>query len=286
MSDLFPFERSTDRYRIAMAIEYKGTHFHGWQIQRSGLPTIQSELEKALSKVANEPIATMVAGRTDAGVHATNQIIHFDTRAPRSDYGWKMGVNGLLPNDISVKWVKPVDLKFHARFSARERAYRFIIHNNWVKSALLHEVTTWEQFELDEIAMQSAANLLIGTHDFSSFRAAECQAHSPIKTLRELTVERFGEFVIIQARADGFLHHMVRNLVGVLLPIGRKRKPIEWAEQVLLQRDRSKGGVTARGDGLYFIRARYDGNVIPMESPGPAFVQPMMELIPNRFNEV
>ena len=179
-----------------------------------------------------------------------------------------------------------VEETFHARFAAKERAYRFVIYNNWVKSAVLNELTTWEQYPLDEHRMQQAANLLIGTHDFSSFRAAECQAHSPIKTLRELTVERMGEFVIIQARADGFLHHMVRNLVGVLLPIGKNRKPVEWAQEVLNYRDRSKGGVTAKGDGLYFIRAQYGPQKLPTGPAGPSFIQPLVDAIPNRFDEI
>jgi tRNA pseudouridine38-40 synthase len=197
-----------------------------------------------------------------------------------------MGINGHLPDDISIRWVAQVDEHFHARFAAKERAYRFVIYNNWVKSAVLSELTTWEQYELDEHRMQMAANLLVGTHDFSSFRAAECQAHSPIKTLRELTVERMGEFVIIQARADGFLHHMVRNLVGVLLPIGRKRKPVEWAQEVLNYKDRSKGGVTAKGDGLYFVRAQYNQQELPVLSAGPSFIQPMIDAVPNRFDEI
>ncbi len=286
MTEFFPFERQSDRFRLALAVEYKGTRFKGWQIQRSGVPTVQAELEKAISKVADEPIATIVAGRTDAGVHATNQVVHFDTQAERSDYGWKMGVNGRLPDDISVRWVKPVELDFHARFSAKERIYRFVIHNNWVKSALLAQITTWEQYQLDEHAMQRAANLLIGTHDFSSFRASECQAHSPVRTLRELTVERFGEFVIIQARADGFLHHMVRNLVGVLLPIGRGRKPVEWAQEVLSYKDRRLGGVTAHGSGLYFIKALYEVGGLPSLTAGPEFIEPLISMLPNRFDRV
>ncbi|MDX1340980.1 MAG: tRNA pseudouridine(38-40) synthase TruA [Reinekea sp.] len=286
MQENFPFERDTDRFRVVMGLEYKGTHFHGWQVQKSGVNTIQAAVEKAVSKVANESISTIVAGRTDAGVHATNQVIHFDTQSERTEYGWKMGINGQLPDDISVKWVQFVDTHFHARFSAKERAYRFVIHNSWVKSALLHEVTTWEQYSLDEKSMQLAANLLVGTHDFSSFRAAECQAHSPVKTLRELTVERFGEFVIIQARADGFLHHMVRNLVGVLLPIGRGRMPVAWAEEVLTHRNRSKGGVTAKGAGLYFIKASYDSPDLPETSPGPAFIQPILDTTHHRFDQV
>lgn len=286
MSEFFGFEREADQFRLAMAVEYRGSAYRGWQIQRSGVPTIQAVLEKAISKVANEPIATIVAGRTDAGVHATNQIVHFDTQSFRHEYGWQMGINGQLPDDISVRWVRPVDNYFHARFSAKERAYRFIIHNNWVKSALLSGITTWEKHELNEQLMQQAANLLIGTHDFSSFRASECQAHSPIRTIRELSVERFSEFVVVQARADGFLHHMVRNIVGVLLAIGRGNKPVEWAEQVLLYKDRNKGGVTARGDGLYFVRAYYDTPDLPKLAAGPELIQPMIDSLSNKFNPV
>ena len=286
MSDIFPLQRESDRYRLALAVEYKGSCYRGWQIQRSGVPTVQAELEQAISRVANEPIATIVAGRTDAGVHATNQIVHFDTRAQRPDYGWKMGINGQLPDDISVHWVQPVSANFHARFSAIERAYRFIIYNSWVKSALLAETTTWEQFELDAEQMQLAADQLVGTHDFSSFRAAECQAHSPVRTLRELCVERFGSFVVIQARADGFLHHMVRNLVGVLLPIGRGRKPVSWAGEVLACKDRRLGGVTAAGNGLYFIKASYDVASLPQTEAGPAFIQPLISHLPNRFDRI
>lgn len=276
MTETFPFERNSDRYRIALGLEYKGTQFHGWQVQRTGVPTVQAALEAAVSTVANEPVATIVAGRTDAGVHATNQVVHFDTRSERSEYGWKMGINGRLPDDVSVKWAVQVDEHFHARFSAKERTYRFIIHNDWIKSALLHQITTWEQYTLDVDKMQEAANLLLGTHDFSSFRAAECQAHSPVRTLRELTVHRFGEFVVLQARADGFLHHMVRNLVGVLLPIGKDRKPVDWAQEVLNYKDRRKGGVTAKGHGLYFVRAQYDVGNLPVSAAGPAFLEPLL----------
>lgn len=286
MSELFPFERATDRYRVVMGVEYKGTAYHGWQVQRSGVPTIQAAVEKAIEIVANEPIATMISGRTDAGVHASNQILHFDTKSQRNDYGWMMGVNGHLPDDISIRWVRQVDETFHARFSAKERAYRFVIYNSWVKSAVLNDVTTWEQFELDADKMHQAAQTLIGRHDFSSFRAAECQANSPVKNLKELKVTRMGDFVIIQARADGFLHHMVRNLVGVLLPIGRDRKPIEWAREVLEFKDRSKGGVTAKGAGLYFIRAQYEGFDLPQLAAGPNFIQPLIDAIPNSFDAV
>jgi tRNA pseudouridine38-40 synthase len=286
MQEVFPLSRPSDRFRVVMCVEYKGTRYRGWQVQRSGIPTIQLEVERAISKVAAEPIATMVAGRTDAGVHATNQIIHFDTASSRSDYGWMMGVNGHLPDDISIKWVQHVEDSFHARFSAKERAYRFVIYNNWVKSATLGELTTWEQYPLNENKMQDAAETLIGTHDFSSFRAAECQAHSPIKTLRELTVERVGEFVILQARADGFLHHMVRNLVGVLLPIGQERKSVEYAAEVLSFKNRNKGGVTAKGTGLYFIRAQYEGVSLPKNEAGPAIIQPLINHLPTKFDPI
>lgn len=286
MSEVFPFLRTTDRYRVALGVEYQGGAYRGWQVQRSGVPTIQSFLEHAIAKVANEPVATVVAGRTDAGVHATNQVVHFDTQSLRDPYGWMMGINGCLPNDISVQWAAPVDTHFHARFSATERVYRFVIHNQWVKSALLSPITTWERFPLNESLMQQAANLLLGQHDFSSFRAAECQAHSPVRTLRELTVERFGDFVVLQVRADGFLHHMVRNLVGVLLPIGQAKKSVSYAAQVLKAADRTKGGVTANGAGLYFVRAQYETSVLPQKPLGPSFLQPLIDTLPNRFNSI
>lgn len=286
MNEIFPFDDPTKNLRIVMAVEYVGRTYHGWQIQRSGVPTVQATLEKALSRVANQPVSTIVAGRTDAGVHATNQIFHFDTSAQRSLYGWTMGVNGALPNDISIKWAYEVDQHFHARFSAKERAYRFIIHNNWIKSAALDGLVTWEQHALDVSLMQQAANLLLGTHDFSSFRAAECQAHSPVKTLRELTIKRYGEFIVIQTRADGFLHHMVRNLVGVLLPIGRGRKPVEYAQHVLAAQNRNKGGVTAKGDGLYFVRAQYNQEGLPCEAAGPVFIQPLIDNDGQEFSPI
>lgn len=286
MNEIFPFEDPTKTNRIVMAVEYIGRAYHGWQVQRAGVPTVQATLEKALSTVANHPVSTIVAGRTDAGVNATNQIFHFDTSAQRSLYGWTMGVNSELPDDISIKWTHEVDHHFHARFSAKERVYRFIIHNNWIKSAALDGLVTWERYLLDESLMQQAANLLLGTHDFSSFRAAECQAHSPVKTLRELSIKRYGEFVVIQTRADGFLHHMVRNLVGVLLPIGSGREPIEYAQQVLAAKNRNKGGVTAKGDGLYFVRAQYDREDLPRTEAGPVFVQPLIDLDGQEFSPI
>lgn len=284
--EVFPFDNPDYKNRLAMCVEYQGTQYRGWQVQKSGVPTIQAELEAALSKVADEPIATIVAGRTDAGVHATNQIVHFDTTKFRKPYGWTMGVNGHLPDDISIKWTQPVDEFFHARFSAKERAYRFVIHNQWIQSALLCKTTTWEKHPLDVSLMQQAAKVLLGTHDFSSFRAAECQAHSPVRELREISIERMGDFVVLQLRADGFLHHMVRNIVGVLIPIGTGRKPIQWAKEILEYKDRTKGGVTAHGEGLYFIRARYERDDLPENSAGPAFVQPWVDANPQIFDTI
>lgn len=286
MKETFPFAVATHQHRVVMAIEYVGTRYKGWQVQKTGVSTVQSVLEQAIEKVANEPVATIVAGRTDAGVHASNQVIHFDTHSYRDPYGWTMGVNGHLPNDISVKWTVMADEHFHARFSAKERIYRFVIHNSWIKSANLHGMVTWEQFPLDVDLMQQAADTLIGTHDFSSFRAAECQAHSPVKTLREFRLQRFGDFIVIQVRANGFLHHMVRNLVGVLLPIGRGRKPIAWAQEVLALCDRKKGGVTAKGDGLYFVRAVYSDITLPVVAAGPAFIQPLVDALPHQFDAI
>lgn len=286
MNDVFPFNRVTDRYRVVLAVEYNGGGFHGWQIQRSGVATVQAALEAAIAKVADEQVATLVAGRTDAGVHATNQIVHFDTRSERSEYGWKMGINGYLPAQISVRWVSFAEVSFHARFSAIERVYRYVIHNSWVRSALLHPLTAWEQYPLDIETMQNAVDGLLGTHDFSSFRSAECQAHSPVRTLKEFKLRRFNQFVVAQVRADGFLHHMVRNLVGVLLPVGRGRKPLDWPLSVLHAQDRRKAGVTAAASGLYFVRAKYHHASLPKESAGPDFIEPLLGSRQTDFDEV
>lgn len=278
MSEVFPFNNSEHRYRIAMGVEYRGSAYYGWQVQKSGVPTVQAALTEAVSTVANEPVDIIVAGRTDAGVHASNQVIHFDTSAQRKEYGWTVGTNTRLPRDISVQWAKVVDTRFHARFSARERAYRYIIYNASMPGGILRDGLTWERRSLDLHSMQQAAKSLLGEHDFSAFRAANCQAHSPVKELRELTLVQQGRLIVLQARANGFLYHMVRNIAGVLMAIGRGDQPVSWADELLRHQDRTRGGVTAPAAGLYFVRARYERDDLPQMPAGPGFLDGFADL--------
>lgn len=254
--------------RIAVGVEYDGRDFHGWETQRSGR-TVQAALERALSAVADEPVRTVCAGRTDARVHGLEQVAHFDTVAARSERSWTFGANANLPADVSVLWAYPVDERFHARFSAVSRSYRFVILNRPVRPATLRGRVTWECRALDADAMARAARGLLGEHDFSAFRAAGCQARNPVRTLHQLDVGRKGDFVVLDVRANAFLQHMVRNLAGVLMAIGTGRQPEEWATRVLAGRDRRKGGVTARPDGLYLTGVEYPSHfAIPCLSPG------------------
>lgn len=242
--------------RIALGVEYDGQSYAGWQWQ-NGSRTVQAAVESALSRVANRDIRVVCAGRTDAGVHAIEQVVHFDTEAERSDYSWLMGVNSNLPDDVRVLWVKPVPETFHARYSAIARSYRYIILNRPMKSALMRQQVTWCRYPLEVSSMQKAASCLIGDHDFSSFRAKECQSKSPRRFLHLIRIERQGEQVIVDIAANAFLHHMVRNIVGLLMDIGAGKHPPEWAEQVLGARDRRQGGVTAPADGLYLSGVCY-----------------------------
>ncbi len=242
--------------RIALGIEYDGTQFCGWQMQPKDR-TVQGCLEYALSKVANTPTTTVAAGRTDSGVHAIQQIAHFDTESIRDERNWILGLNSNLPNDMNVVWARPVGDEFSARFSAVKRSYRYLILNRVGRSSL-HQNKMWWCFRpLDEDKMQRAANRLVGHHDFSSFRAKECQAHSPMKTIDRITVTRVDNCIAIDVVGQSFLHHMVRNIVGVLVPIGEGQRPVDWATTVLESRDRSKGGITSPPQGLYFIKADY-----------------------------
>lgn len=253
--------------RIAAIVEYDGSGFSGWQLQ-SGTRTVQGEVEAAISRVANEPVRVITAGRTDTGVHATAQVFHFDTSAERSQHSWKQGVNTHLPPDVVLRWVSVVSDEFHARFSATGRRYHYVILNRAERPALLKHKVTWERRPLDETAMQRAAKVLQGTHDFSSFRTVHCQAKSPVRELRELGVKRDGDRVIICAYANAFLHHMVRNLAGVLIAIGVGEQPEQWASEVLAHRDRTLGGVTAPADGLYLSAIEYPEHFnIPQLSP-------------------
>jgi tRNA pseudouridine38-40 synthase len=242
--------------RIAVGIEYDGTAYAGWQIQQSAR-SVQQVVEGALSGIANEPVSVVCAGRTDAGVHARWQVAHFDTQAQRSARGWTLGANSELPRDVSIAWCRPVPLHFHARYSAEARTYRYVILNRSTRSALAERRAATIHRLLDHERMSTAALTLCGEHDFSAFRSSECQAHSPVRRLEQLAVVRRGDWVIIDATANAFLHHMVRNIAGVLIAVGRGDAPPSWAREVLEGRDRRLGAATAPAEGLYFWAVRY-----------------------------
>lgn len=260
-------------YRIALGVEYKGSRYRGWQRQASGVRTVQETLEDALGKVAASPVSLMCAGRTDAGVHACGQVVHFDTQAERSMKAWVMGANINLPHDVSVTWAKVMPPTFHARFKAIARRYRYVIYNDQIRPAHLGEEITWNHRPLDVNRMAAAAQALVGTHDFSAFRAGQCQAKSPIKQLHHLRVTQHGKMIVIDVRANAFLHHMVRNIAGVLMTIGTGERPIEWAAEVLQSRVRRTGGVTAHPFGLYLVQVEYrDEFPLPERYIGPHFL--------------
>ena len=242
--------------RYALGVEYDGTDFHGWQLQE-GVRTVQGCLEQALSRVADHPVRAHCAGRTDAGVHAMEQVVHFETRARRSERSWVLGTTVNLPSDISVNWARAVPDSFHARYSATGRHYRYLILNRLTRPAIRRNRAVWSHRPLDGSRMHEAAQALVGEHDFSSYRAQHCQARTPVRTVTGLEVSRRGDQILIDVRADAFLHHMVRNIAGVLMAIGRGDKPVGWAKEVLEYRDRSLGGVTAPPQGLYLVRVTY-----------------------------
>ncbi len=242
--------------RIAMGVEYDGRDFHGWQLQ-PGVRTVQDCLEGAVARVADHPIRLHCAGRTDTGVHALGQVVHFDTQARRRSRSWVLGCNVNLPDDLSVTWAREVDEAFHARFSAVARHYHYQILNRATRPALARRQVTWVHDHLDLEPMRQAAVHLVGTHDFSSYRALGCQAKSPVRTLHYLQLARDGQRISIRVGANGFLHHMVRNIAGVLIAIGRGDHPPGWAKEVLEYRDRTQGGITAPPDGLALTQVDY-----------------------------
>ncbi|HTJ95937.1 MAG TPA: tRNA pseudouridine(38-40) synthase TruA [Rhodocyclaceae bacterium] len=243
--------------RIALGVEYDGSAFYGWQSQAGG-NTVQDALEAALSVVAAEPIRVACAGRTDAGVHALCQVAHFDTEVQRPDTAWVRGVNANLPPTVAVRWAQPVDDEFHARFSAQGRRYRYALLNRPQRPSLWTNYAGWHHMPLDADAMAQAARYLLGEHDFSAFRAAECQAKSPIKTLHQADVQRHGDWLIFDFHANAFLHHMVRNLIGTLVYVGKGAHPPEWAAEVLASRSRTVAAPTFSAAGLYFAGVDYD----------------------------
>jgi tRNA pseudouridine38-40 synthase len=243
--------------RIALGIEYNGSLFNGYQLQSVGTRTVQGELEKALSKVADEPVRLTCAGRTDTGVHATGQVVHFDTAVKRELKAWMLGGNTNLPRDISIHWVRQVSDDFSARFSAISRSYRYILYNRKVRSAVFQHNVSWSFEPLDADAMNRSAQMLIGEHDFSAFRSSQCQAKHAIREIHAISVKRENDYVILDIKANAFLHHMVRNIVGTLMLVGRGEQPIEWVQQVLLGQDRKSAGMTAQAAGLYLINVEY-----------------------------
>lgn len=242
--------------RIALGIEYDGSGYVGWQRQSNGVG-VQERLEAALSKVADEPIETTCAGRTDAGVHATGQVVHFDTSAERTTRGWLLGANANLPGDVNATFATSVDEEFHARFSARSRTYRYLILNRLVRSALYRQRAWWIHDALDETAMQAGADLLLGSHDFSAFRAAGCQAKTSVRDISRLSVERLGHWILITVTANAFLQHMVRNITGTLVAIGTGDRQPEWAAAVLAGTDRTAAGMAAPPCGLTLAHVAY-----------------------------
>ncbi len=242
--------------RIVLGIEYDGSRFSGWQFQTQQR-TVQDELEKALSAVGNQKIIVHCAGRTDSGVHALEQVVHFDCQCQRTLYNWVMGGNSNLPKDIRILWAKFAIDDFHARFSAIARYYRYVILNRPIKSALQCDQLTWCHTPLDEVNMHTAAQSLTGQHDFSSFRAQGCQSKSPNRLMHFINVFRQDDEVIIELSANAFLHHMVRNIAGVLMEIGSGKQSINWAQELLDIKDRKQGGNTAPPYGLYLAGVYY-----------------------------
>ncbi len=242
--------------RIALGIEYDGTAYNGWQRQRTGIG-VQSRVEDALSKVADEEIKVVCAGRTDTGVHASGQVAHFDTTSERSSRGWVLGANSILPDDISVTWSQLVDDSFHARFSATGRSYEFLILNRFERSALYRHRAWWVHEPLDAKRMHSAAQALLGRHDFSAFRAAGCQASTPVREITSISVTRDKDWILLEVSANAFLQHMVRNMAGTLVAIGRGDMPEKWFVEVLAGQDRKNAGAAAPPHGLILVSVEY-----------------------------
>lgn len=267
-------DEDTPTYTLAIAIEFLGTHYYGWQRQKEVLG-VQQVLEAAISKVANETVEVVAAGRTDSGVHASNMVAHFVTRAYRPTRNWLRGINSLLPDDIALRWIQPMPSDFHARFKAIARRYRYVTLNQDTRPAILNHQVTHIHQPLDLAAMQKAAADIVGTHDFTSFRAAACQSNQPVRTISHAKLFAHGAFIVFDIQADGFLHHMVRNLMGTLYAIGRHELQPDDLLAILAQKDRTIAPPTAAGDGLYFIKAYYPDeyeSLIPKEPLTPIWL--------------
>jgi len=258
--------------RVALGIEYDGSGFFGWQRQ-ADVVSVQAQLEIALSYVANEPIKVICAGRTDTGVHSTGQVVHFDTEAQRPMTAWTLGINANLPDSIAVRWAKEVDDSFHARYRATARRYRYIIYNHQLRPGILASGVSHYHGDIDETLMHQAAQLLVGEHDFTSFRALHCQANNPVRNVHQINVTRQGMYVMVDIQANAFLHHMVRNIVGSLLQIGLGNRAIEWITEVLALKDRKQAAATAKPNGLYLVDVTYPEQYqLPKLALGPLFM--------------
>lgn len=253
--------------RLALGISYNGQGYEGWQSQASGL-TVQDHLEAALTRFAAQPVTTLCAGRTDAGVHGLMQVVHLDTPLDREPFSWVRGTNTFLPPDIAVQWACPVPDDFHARGSATGRRYAYVLLASPVRPGVEAGRVGWVFRPVDVDAMREAAALLVGEHDFTSFRASACQAKSPVKTLRGISITQRGAYWRFEFEANAFLHHMIRNIMGCLVQIGQGKKPPEWMAEVLAARDRRAAAPTFSPDGLYFLGPRYDAHWdIPDRTP-------------------
>lgn len=269
--EVFSPGNTEDRHTLALGIEYDGSHYYGWQRQQQ-LASVQQQLEQALSSVANETVSVFCAGRTDAGVHATGQVVHFSTCARRPSVAWTMGVNAHLPDDIAVCWVQSVSADFHARFSATARRYRYIICNQRLRPALLRQGVTHFHLPLDAQRMHQAAQCLVGEHDFSAFRSVQCQSKTPWRNIMHIRVSRHGGWLLVDIKANAFVHHMVRNIVGSLLEVGCGHQPPQWIGELLAARDRTLAGATAKAHGLYLVAVDYPPHfALPQPTIGPLF---------------
>lgn len=263
---------ATGKFRLALGIEYDGSRYSGWQRQRE-VSSVQARLEKALSQVANEPITVFCAGRTDAGVHATGQVAHFTTHAERKISAWTLGVNANLPDDIAVRWGQEVADDFHARFTATARRYRYVIFNHRLRPAVLHSGVTHYPSPLDVEKMHRAGQSLLGENDFTSFRAVQCQSRTPWRNVMHLQVSRYGDYVVVDIKANAFVHHMVRNIVGSLLEVGCGNQPESWIAELLQAKDRTLAAATARPEGLYLVAVDYPAQfALPKPAMGPLFI--------------
>ncbi|WP_278405352.1 tRNA pseudouridine(38-40) synthase TruA [Pseudoalteromonas ruthenica] len=258
--------------RVALGIEYNGARYSGWQRQ-SHVSSIQAEIETALSRICNHPVDITCAGRTDAGVHATGQVVHFDTHAERDMGAFTLGMNSQLPDDIAVRYAMPTADDFHARFSATARRYRYVIYNHPYRPGILRSGVTHYHHPLDETRMQAACAYMLGEQDFTSFRAVHCQSNTPFRNIHHLFVERVGDYIVVDIKANAFLHHMVRNITGCLMDIGVGEQEPQWMQHLLAIKDRTQASATAKPNGLYLVDVDYPEQwQIPSTPLGPLFL--------------